>query len=96
MVYASGAAQAAAQWMLDQHVTVSATGLCRICMVPGPCEPWESAAAVFTRSGRLLRRTPGLSRPELIGARQVRVHRTPNPTPVTRPISTEIRCVLQR
>jgi hypothetical protein len=95
-VYASGTAQATAQWTLDQHATVSATGLCRICMVPGPCERWESAAAVFTRSGRLPRRTPGLSRPELIGARQIRVHRAANPTLIVRPFSTETRCEPQR
>ena len=60
-----------AQDVLDQHLVSSATGLCLVCKVPGPCQRRETAAALFFVSGRLPRRTPGATRPELLGARRV-------------------------
>jgi hypothetical protein len=68
--YAGEAQQLAiAQRALDQHVVSSVTGLCVVCRVPGPCLRRETAAVVFARFERLPRRVPGLSRPELVGAR---------------------------
>ncbi|GLI03957.1 hypothetical protein [Phytohabitans aurantiacus] len=69
-VYASEAVQTvAAQLALDEHITLTATGRCRTCDVPGPCAWWEAAMAAFAQTGRLPRRTHGLTRPELVGAR---------------------------
>jgi hypothetical protein len=69
---ADGAAQLVeAQAVLNLHATSSATGLCRVCGVPGPCIRREAAMSVFTSFHRLPRRIPGLSEPELIGARRV-------------------------
>jgi hypothetical protein len=71
-VYGGEADQlAVAQEALDRHVTSSATGLCLVCGIPGPCARRETAVKVFSRYVRLPRRTPGQSRPELIGARRV-------------------------
>jgi hypothetical protein len=73
-VYASEAVQAAAaQQALDEHVTLTATGRCRSCDVPGPCAWWEAATAAFAQTGRLPRRTQGLTRPELVGAHRVAI-----------------------
>jgi hypothetical protein len=60
-----------AQGVLDAHITSSATGRCLACGTPGPCWQRETAASIFSRSLRLPRRTPGATRPELIGARRV-------------------------
>ena len=60
---------AIAQAVLDRHATSSATGFCLACGVPGPCLRNETAATVFMVRRGLPRRVPGLSRPELIGAR---------------------------
>lgn len=60
-----------AQAVLDAHAVSSADGLCVACRVPGPCGRYEGAAAVFAQSLRLPRRIPGVTRPELIGARRV-------------------------
>lgn len=62
---------AIAQNVLDRHVTSSATGRCLECGVPGPCLRRETAAAVFTRHEQLPRRIPGLTRPDLVGARRI-------------------------
>lgn len=60
-----------AQTMLDRHVSSSVNGRCVECGVPGPCDWWETAAGVFFRLRCLPRRIPGLSRPELVGARRL-------------------------
>jgi hypothetical protein len=62
---------AEAQAVLNLHSTSSATGLCQVCGVPGPCFRRESAISIFSRYLRLPRRVPGLSKPDLIGARRV-------------------------
>lgn len=73
-VYASEHVQtAAAQQALDEHITLTATGRCRTCDIPGPCPWWEAATAAFTQTRRLPRRTSGLSRPDLVGVRRVAV-----------------------
>lgn len=78
-VYASEAVQTAdAQRALDEHITLTATGRCRTCDVPGPCAWWETAMAAFARTGRLPRRTGGLTRPELVGAHGSVVTRSVN------------------
>lgn len=69
--YAGGAKIDDAQVVLEQHAMSSADGRCRSCHVPGPCAEYQAAASVFRRSMRLPRRVPGLTRPELIGARRV-------------------------
>ncbi|GAA1886094.1 hypothetical protein [Asanoa iriomotensis] len=71
--YAATAAErlAEAQRTLDTHITSSATGLCLACGTLGPCRKHEAASGVFERSARLPRRRPGLTRPELVGARLV-------------------------
>lgn len=60
-----------AQEALDQHATDSATGRCISCDLPGPCCRRETALALFSRFSRMPSRTPGLARPELIGARRI-------------------------
>ena len=73
-VYLSAAAMdqlTAAQMALDEHVTSSATGYCLGCHLIGPCPSNEEAAATFGRYGRLPRRTPGATRPQLINARRI-------------------------
>jgi len=67
----------AAQRALDEHVTSSATGYCLRCYLVGPCPTNEQAAATFTRYGRLPRRTPGATRPQLINARQLAIGHDP-------------------
>ena len=75
-IYAGEAEQLAiAQEVLAEHVTSSATGLCLKCGVLGPCYRRETATVVFSRFLRLPRRTPGLTRPQLVGARRVIVCR---------------------
>jgi hypothetical protein len=61
----------AAQKVLDQHVTSSATGRCVACGSLGPCWRREGAVAIFSRTLRLPLRRPGASRPALINARRV-------------------------
>lgn len=73
-IYAGEIEQLAiAQQVLDEHITSSATGLCLKCGVLGPCYRRETATVVFSRFLRLPRRTPGLTRPQLVGARRVNV-----------------------
>jgi hypothetical protein len=62
---------ARAQQVLDVHVMLLADGCCRACGTPLPCAARDGAAAVFIRHGRLPRRRPGASRPELVGARRI-------------------------
>jgi hypothetical protein len=62
---------AAAQAVLDTHVTSSATGRCVRCGTPGPCWRREGAVAVFSRTLRLPVRQPGASNPELVNASRV-------------------------
>ncbi len=78
---------AAAQRVLDEHVTSSTSGYCQRCHLVGPCPTNEQAAATFTRYGRLPRRTPGATHPELINARRLTVR----PDPTTAPTSTPTR-----
>ena len=63
----------AAPGVLDRHATSTATGLCVTCRIPGPCSRREPALALFSRLSRMPTRTPGLARPELIGAQGVAV-----------------------
>jgi hypothetical protein len=73
-IYAGEGEQLAiAQKVLDEHVTSSATGRCLKCGVPGPCYRRETATIVFSRFLRLPRRVPGLTKPQLVGARRVNV-----------------------
>ncbi|MEH1128358.1 hypothetical protein [Micromonospora sp. CPCC 206061] len=73
-VYASERVQtAAAQQALDEHITLTATGRCRTCDIPGACLWWEAATAAFAQARRLPRRTSGLTRPDLVGVRRVAV-----------------------
>lgn len=67
----------AAQDALNRHATSSATGRCVTCNLPGPCSRRETALALFSRFSRMPVRTPGLARPELIGARRVTVDSSP-------------------
>jgi hypothetical protein len=60
-----------AQATLDEHVTSSATGRCLACDTPGPCWRRENAVVIFSRTLRLPVRSPGASRPELIGAKRI-------------------------
>jgi len=62
---------AAAQRVLDAHITSSATGRCLQCGSLGPCYKRENAVVIFSRTLRLPRRQPMATRPELVGARQV-------------------------
>jgi hypothetical protein len=62
---------AEAQRTLDTHVTSSATGRCLACGSYGPCYKRENAVVIFSRTLRLPRRKPGVTRPELVGARPV-------------------------
>jgi hypothetical protein len=63
---------AKAQRDLDTHVTSGATGRCLTCGMPGPCQARENAVETWSRAVyRLPRRRPGITRPELIGARLV-------------------------
>jgi hypothetical protein len=68
---------AAAQRVLDTHVTSSATGRCLVCGSLGPCWRRENAVVIFSRTLRLPHRRPGASRPELVNARQIRVSTFP-------------------
>lgn len=61
----------AAQAVLDQHVTSCGTGRCIECGALGPCYRREAAVSVISRTVWLPTRTPGLSRPQLVGARRV-------------------------
>lgn len=59
-----------AQSVLDAH-TSDPAGRCVACDAIDPCDERERAGAVFARSGALPRRTPGLTRPELVSPRRV-------------------------
>ncbi|GAA4690981.1 hypothetical protein [Phytohabitans rumicis] len=73
-IYAGEVEQLAiAQQVLDEHVTSSATGRCLKCGALGPCYRRETATVVFSRFLRLPSRIPGLTKPELVGARRVNV-----------------------
>lgn len=61
-----------AQRILDAHVMLG-TGACRLCDTLNSCDYRVAASATFVRYGRLPRRRPGASRPELIGARRLTV-----------------------
>jgi hypothetical protein len=68
-VYGPGVAESLAevQTILDAHVGASG-GRCAVCGA-GVCQPYLRAGRVFAWSGHLPRRRPGLTRPELAGAR---------------------------
>ena len=59
-----------AQAVLDRHAVSSGDGLCVTCKVLGPCAEHEAAVTVFLLSARLPQRTPGATRPELLGAKR--------------------------
>jgi hypothetical protein len=61
----------AAQIVLDTHVTSSATGRCLECGMFGPCYKRENAVVIFSRTLRLPLRSPGATKPELVGAQRV-------------------------
>ncbi|MEV4620504.1 hypothetical protein AB0J74_17575 [Asanoa sp. NPDC049573] len=69
--YSGGRQVEQAQAVLDRHAVSSSDGLCVECKVLGPCQAHEAATNVFARSARLPRRRPGLTRPEIVGARRV-------------------------
>jgi len=56
---------------INEHATLSGSGLCRACRVEGPCDSRASADGTLHRTGILPRRAPGVTRPELIGLRRV-------------------------
>jgi hypothetical protein len=56
---------------IERHAVSSADGLCLTCRTTGPCETYENASRTFMRYGQMPRRRPGLSRPQLLGARRV-------------------------
>ncbi|GAA1810720.1 hypothetical protein GCM10009682_35410 [Luedemannella flava] len=60
-----------AQVLLDEHPVSSSDGLCQSCGTDGPCQLRRTALRVFGRYGRLPRRWPGKTRPELIRLRRV-------------------------
>jgi hypothetical protein len=60
---------AQAQAELDLHVTFSANGLCGVCRMEGPCPSRIAAERTMASYGLLPRRSPGATRPELIGLR---------------------------
>jgi hypothetical protein len=62
-----------AQDALNTHAVSIVDGLCVTCRVPGPCLRHETAAVVFARFAKLPRRIPGLTRPELVGARRLAI-----------------------
>jgi len=67
---------AIAQSVLDRHPTSSMDGTCVQCGTTGPYPVREIAMVVFSRSSRLPRRVPGVTRPELVGARRLRVSKS--------------------
>lgn len=69
--YAGGLKIDGAQATLELHAVSSADGMCLACRVLGPCAEYEAAATAFRSSMRLPRRVPGLTRPELVGARRI-------------------------
>lgn len=60
-----------AQRIVDQHAILMASGKCSHCGTPGPCDQRWLALRELARNKRLPRRAPGLSRPELVGARRI-------------------------
>jgi hypothetical protein len=64
-----------AQAILDRHVTSSGSGRCTECGQFGPCERREGAIKVMARYLWLPARKPGASKPELIRARRIEIHR---------------------
>jgi hypothetical protein len=74
-VYGPGVFESLAevQIILDAHVGASG-GRCAVCGPgAGVCQPYLRASRAFAWSGHLPRRRPGLTRPELAGARLVAV-----------------------
>ena len=69
--YHGGEQIAKARIVLQEHVILSANGLCAWCHVRGPCAEYQWAERAFRRSLRLPQRVPGASRPELINARSL-------------------------
>jgi len=73
-VYVSATVADDDQRVIDSHPISSGDGQCITCGVEGPCAPRYAALHRLARRRRLPRRQPGATRPELIGARRVRVH----------------------
>jgi hypothetical protein len=61
------------QAVVDHHPISSADGRCVVCEVEGPCWPRHDALRALAAWHQLPRRRPGATRPQLIGARRVRV-----------------------
>ena len=55
----------------NEHATLSGSGLCRICQVEGPCARRNTAERTLRSCNLLPQRSPGATRPELIGLRRV-------------------------
>lgn len=57
--------------ILDTHITSSGTGRCIKCGVFGPCPTRTQGLMVMTRALWLPRRKPGVTQPELVGAKRI-------------------------
>jgi hypothetical protein len=56
---------------INEHVTLSGSGLCRICRIGGPCTRRAVAERTLRSYNFLPQRQPGATRPELIGLRRI-------------------------
>lgn len=63
--------RAAAQAILDAHVLLSGTLLCFGCGQYGPCPQRQTALIIMSRHHWLPVRTPGATRPVLVGMKRV-------------------------
>lgn len=73
--YLASAAQTAiarALYEINEHVTLSGSGLCHACQIVGPCARRVAAERTLRSYNFLPQRRPGATRPELIGLRRIR------------------------
>jgi site-specific DNA recombinase len=56
-----------ALYEINEHATLSGSGLCRVCQVEGPCARRNTAERTLRSCNLLPQRSPGVTRPELIG-----------------------------
>jgi hypothetical protein len=73
--YFASAAQttvARALYEINEHVTLSGSGLCRACQAEGPCARRAAAERTLRSYNFLPQRRPCATRPELIGCRRIR------------------------
>lgn len=70
-VYSGGVQVDDAQSVIERHAQSMASGACQECGGAFPCDAHQAASKVFWRALRLPQRVPGLSRPELYGARRI-------------------------